>query len=775
MQQRPQEKFGRVEDGRLIQGRGRFTDDNRRPNQFFAAFLRSPLAHARITAIDGEAARAAPGVLDILTARDLTSLGVGNISLPRPMVGRGGAKLVIPYWPALAAERVMMVGQPVALVVADTRDRALDAAELVEVEYEELPAVTHAEAALEPGAPQLWLEAPGNVALDWPGPIPSEENDAEVAEILARAPHCVRVRAVNQRIYGVPLEPRAVMAEFDQASGRYTLHCGSQGVVPLRDQLASALGIEARALRVITEDVGGAFGLKTTLYPEYPVLLAAARKLGRPVHWTATRSEAFLGDVHGRDHVSEAELALDDNGTFLALRVRSVSNMGAFLSLNGPFIATANFARCFPTVYRIPKIAISQHCVFTNTMPTGPYRGAGRPEANYLMERLVEAAARQTGIDAVELRRRNLVPPEAMPYATPVGTTIDSGEFAAILEQALVLAQHDSFEERRGTAAKAGKLRGIGISCFLEHAGGVGIESADISFPEAEKVALSLGVQSTGQAHATVFRDLLADQLEIQPKAIAVQQGDSDLELKGAPSVASRSAMTVSAAMAKAADELLAKGKRLAAQVLEADAGDIVYQGGAFEVAGTDRRIPLFVLAASAAAMKARGEIEDSLDTRVTADTPQSFPNGCHIAEVEIDPETGHLDLVNYVAVDDCGTVLNHTIVEGQVIGSLAQGLGQALMEQIVYDEESGQLLTGTFNDYAMPLAEQMPPVIAEEHPVPCRTNPLGVKGVGEAGTTAAIAAIMNAIADAIPEGHGVALDMPATPEKIWKACRGGI
>lgn len=765
-------KAGRVEDERLIQGRGRYSDDIKRPGQLFAAFVRSPHAHAGIRHIDLAAARAAPGVVDVLTIGDIEGVGVGNISIPRPMEGRRGANLVVPYWPALARDRVMMVGQPIALVVAETRDLALDAAELVAVDYEELPPVTDAEAALDPGAPQLWPEAPGNIALDWPGPAPNEANDADVARILSVAPHRVLVRAVNQRIYGVPLEPRAATAEFDPAQGRYTLHCGSQGVVPLRDQLAKILGTPPRSVRVLTDDVGGAFGLKTTPYPEYPALLAAARKLMRPVHWTATRGEAFLGDIHGRDHISTAELALDEHGRFLALSISSVSNMGAFLSLNGPFIATSNFARCLPTVYRIPKIALTQRCVFTNTMPTGPYRGAGRPEANYLMERLVEVAARRTGIDSVELRRRNFTPPEAMPYATAVGTTIDSGDFAAILDQALVLSRRDEFEERRIASAEQGKLRGIGISCFLEHAGGVGFESADISFRQGAKLDLSLGVQSTGQGHATVFRDLLSDQLEIAPEAIEVRQGDSDVELKGAPSVASRSAMTVSAAMAKVVDELVAKGRRLAAGLLEADAGDIAYRSGAFEVVGTDRRIPLFALAETAASMKARGEIEESLDTCATAETAQSFPNGCHLAEVEVDPETGHVEVVNYVAVDDCGTVLNHTIVEGQVIGSLAQGLGQALMERIVYDPESGQLITGTFNDYAMPLAEQMPPVIAEEHPVPCLTNPLGVKGVGEAGTTAAIAAIMNAIADAIPDGRGVDIEMPATAEKIWRACR---
>jgi carbon-monoxide dehydrogenase large subunit len=765
--------LGRVEDLRLIRGEGRFSDDVERPDQLIGVFVRSPHAHANILNVDGAAARAAPGVVGVFTADEMTAAGVTNMSAHLPMQGRGGSTVVVPPRSPLARDRVLYVGDPIVLVVAETQSAADDAAELVDISYEELPSVTDTEAALESDAPQIWPAAAGNLCFDWPGPVLSEENEAGVEAILADAPHRVRVKENNQRIAGAPLEPRGATAEYDAESGRYTFSCGTQGALPLRAPLADVLGIDEKAIRILTDDVGGGFGLKAGIYPEYPPLLVAAKALGRPVHWMATRGESLSSDHHGRDLIATADLAIDAEGRFVALKVDSLSNMGAYLGGNAVFIATTNYARCFPTVYRIPKVAAGMRCVFTNTMSTGPYRGAGRPEANYLMERLVEAAARQTGIDAIELRRRNLLSPDEMPYATPVGLTIDSGEFEAILNQALELAQHSSFEARRDAAAADGKLRGLGVSCFLEHAGAIPTESAEVAFTGPERITLNLGAQSTGQSHATVFRDVLAGQLEIAPDSIVVRQGDSDFELPGFPTVASRGATTVSATTVKVVEELIAKGRKIAAIILEAAEEDIAYAKGAFEIAGTDRRIGLFDLAETAAKKKAAGEIEEGLDTRLTVDTPQTFPNGCHVAEVEIDPDTGHLEIANYVAVDDCGTVLNHMVVAGQVMGGVAQGLGQALLERVVYDRESGQLVTGTFNDYAMPLAEHMPPLQIAEHPVPCTTNPLGVKGVGEAGTTAAIAAIMNAIADAIPESRGVGMQMPATPEKVWRACRG--
>lgn len=763
---------GRVEDWRLVRGEGRYSGDLVRQGQAYAVFVRSPHAHARIVALDVEAAKAAPGVVDVLTAAEMDEAGVASIANHAPIEGRGRRMLVSPPRPPLARDRVLFVGDPVAMVVAETRAAAEDAADLVMVDYEELASVTDTEEALAEDAPALWPEAPRNVAVDWVGP--NAEAEAEVERILAAAPRRVRVKEVNQRIAGVPMEPRGATAEHDPQSGRFTLFVGTQGVVPLRTALAGVMGIEPTALRIVTEDVGGAFGLKSPVYPEYAPLLVAARRLGRPVHWMSTRSEAFQSDNGGRDTVSVAELALDESGLFLALKVTAVANMGGYVSANGAQIAIHNFSRCFPTVYDIPKFSVGVVCVFTNTTQTGPYRGAGRPEANYLMERLVEAAARETGIDPVTLRRMNLIAPAAMPYATPIGTTIDSGEFAAILDETLALAEHGSFPERRQAAAAAGKLRGLGISCFLEHAGGLGLETGEIAFTGPERITFAMGGQSSGQGHATVFRDMLAKELQVPAGTITLRQGDSDLGLECFPTVASRTAMTMSTTTVRLVEALVAKGRALAAGVLEASEGDITYANGAFEVAGTDRRIGLFALAEIAAAKKAADEIAEDLDTRLTTKTPPTYPNGCHVAEVEIDPETGTLTIVRYVGVDDCGTVLDHTLVDGQVVGSLAQGFGQALLERIVYEAGSGQLVTATFNDYAMPRAADMPPVSLAEHPVPATTNPLGVKGVGEAGTTSAIAAVMNAIADAIPGGRGIGLTMPATPEKLWRACNGG-
>jgi carbon-monoxide dehydrogenase large subunit len=525
-------------------------------------------------------------------------------------------------------------------------------------------------------------------------------------------------------------------------------------------------------LRVITEDVGGAFGLKTSAYPEYIALLIATKKIGRPVHWMSGRSEAFLSDNQARDTYSDVELALDEKGKFLALRIRSIGNMGAYLGAIGANIPTISFTRCLPGMYDIKPIDISVKCVYTNTLPTAPYRGAGRPESSYALERVVDEAARITGIDPVKLRRRNLVKKSAMPYKTAVGTTIDSGDFAAVLDKALELADSANFKARRRQAQKRGKYRGIGLCCMLEHSGGSPIESAALAFPGDGTLQFRLNVQNTGQGHATVFSRLIGAELGIPPEKIPHGHGDSSNELPGYASVGSRSGMTVSHSLVKAVGEMLAKGKPIAAGMLEAGEADIAFKDGQFEVIGTDRRVSLFDVAAHAAARKKRGEIAEDLDTKAVTETPQTFPNGVHIAEVEIDPATGEIKIVGYAAVDDCGRALDTMIVEGQLHGAIASGLGQALMESTVYDADSGQLVTGSFMDYAMPRAQDMPPLRDAMHNVPATTNPLGVKGVGEAGTTAALAAVMNAVADAIPNGAGAHLDMPATAPRLWDACR---
>lgn len=762
----------RVEDDALTRGAGRFADDIHLPGEAHACFVRSPHAFARILSVDVEAARSAPGVLAVLTAADMVAAKVSNIARHVPITGRGGAKLVLPPRPPLADGRVMHVGQPVAAVIAESARAAREAAELVSVGYEQLPSVVNVREAVRPGAPQLWLEAPGNIAVDWPGPVPDDANEREVERIIASAPYVARATFVNQRIIVAAMEPRGATASYDAAADLYTLRACSQGAAALRDVMASIMGLGREKIRVVTEDVGGAFGMKSAAYPEYPVLLVAARHLGRPVHWMSDRSEAFVSDSQGRDAVTDGELALDENGRFLALRIRHLANVGGFLAPTGAHLATANFARCFPAMYRIPRVDIGVRCVFTNTVPLGPYRGAGRPEANYVLERLVDEAARLCGKDRAKLRRRNFIPRSAMPYKTPVGTEYDSGEFDAVFDQALALAAYAEFPRRRRESLRRGKYRGIGISCFLEHAGGSPTEGASLAFPGGETIELGFGVQSTGQGHASVFPRVAAQRLGIAPEKIRHRHGDTDLGIKGAPSVASRSAMTAGSAMFHAVDLMLAKGRVVAAKLLDASEQDISYREGFFEVAGTNHRLSLFEAAARAKEMAARGEIAEALDTNASADTPSTFPNGCHIAEVEVDPDTGVVSALNYTAVDDCGNVLDPMIVEGQLHGGVAQGLGQALMEIGYYEPGSGQLVTGSFMDYAMPRAEDMPAIKDAVHCVPATTNPLGVKGVGEAGTTGAIAALMNAIADAIPGDAGAALDMPATHEKVWLVCQ---
>ncbi|MGA7487790.1 MAG: xanthine dehydrogenase family protein molybdopterin-binding subunit [Xanthobacteraceae bacterium] len=761
----------RLEDDALVRGLGRYAADAPITGQAYAYFVRSPHAFADIRAIDTEAAKAVPGVLAVLTSADME--GIGNVSQHPPLAGRGGTKLILPHRPALAETTVRHVGEPVAAVIADTLTAAQDAAELVDVDYaERAPAVELREAVRE-GAPQVWPEAPGNIAVDWPGLAEDPDANAkEVERVIASARHVARVALVHQRILVQSMEPRGATATYDPADDSYYLRCCSQSARALRDGLAPILGVPKERLRVVTEDVGGAFGLKTGPYPEYLAILVAARRLRRPVHWMSNRAEAFLSDNHARDASSDVELALDERGKFLALRVRHLGNMGAYIGAVGANIQTVNLTRCLPGMYDIPLIDMSTRCVFTNTTTTAPYRGAGRPEANFILERVIDEAARVTGIDPVKLRRRNLIKPSAMPYKTAVGTTIDSGEFATVLDKALTLADYDGFKQRRREAAKRRKYRGLGISCMLEHAGGFPLEGTALSFPGGEKLVLGLNVQSTGQSHATVFNPMLAERLGIDARRIEHRHGDSAMEIAGYASVGSRSAMTVSHAMIKTVDALLAKGKAIAAAALEAAESDIEYRSGRFSVVGTDRAISLFDLAGRAKEMKARGEIAEDLDTKTNAETPLTFPNGCHIAEVEIDPSTGALALVGYAAVDDCGRPLNTMVVEGQTHGSIAQGLGQALMENAVFDNSGGQLITGSFMDYAMPRADDMPLFKDAIHAVPATTNPLGVKGAGEAGTTAAIAAVMNAIADAIPGGAGAHLDMPATPEKIWQACR---
>ena len=762
----------RLEDDILVRGHGRFVADVPLPRQAYAYFVRSPHAFARIASIEIEAAAASPGIVGILTGKDLGD--IRSISSHPPLPGRGGKPLIMPHRPALAADRVTHIGECVAMVVAETATAAQDAAELVAVDYEPLTPVMDAGAALAPGAPQVWPEAPGNLAIDWPGFVPDPDANArKVDAVFAGAKFVARIAVMNQRMAMASMEPRGGTAQYLPDGDFFILRVCSQGARVMRDNVAAIMKIPPARLQVLTDDVGGAFGLKTGPYPEYVALLVGAKKFGRPIHWMSGRSEAFLSDNQARDIYSEAELALDDKGRFLALRIRNTCNLGAYIGPVGAAIPSLSFGRCLPGMYDIALIDLSVRCAFTNTVLTAPYRGAGRPEANYVLERLVEEAARVAGIDPVKLRRRNLIRPAAMPYKTAVGTTYDSGDFAPMLERALQLADYKGFKARRRAAKSRGRYRGIGISCMLEHAGGTPTEGALLAFPGDGTLTVNLNVQSTGQGHATVFLPLVAERLGITRDKLTHRHGDSAMEIAGYASVGSRSAMTAGASIVKCIEVMLEKGKRVAAMALEASEGDIGYAGGNFEVVGTDRRLSLFDAAAEAADFKGRGLLEEDLDTKVTTETPLTFPNGVHIAEVEIDPDTGRMQIVNYAAVDDCGVALDQRIVEGQLHGSLAQGLGQALMEQLFYDCDNGQLVTGSFQDYAMPRADDMPLVLRDELlNVPATTNVLGVKGVGEAGTTASIAAVMNAVADAIPGGAGARLDMPVTAARLWQACR---
>ena len=759
---------GRIEDDALLRGQGRFGDDVKPEGALAAYFVRSPHGFANIEHIDVAAARNTPGVVAVLTAADLAVAHYHSISHPHPIPGRGGKVAVSPHRPALADKRVLHIGEPVALVVAVSAQAAQEATEKVAVDYQPLAAVTDARAAIAPGAPQLWPEAPGNIGFDWSAPAdPDGKKQAALDRAFAEAAHVVRVELVNQRLVVASLEPRSATASYDADKKIFTLRCPTQGVANIRGQVADSLNVKPEELHVLTDDVGGAFGMKGAAHPEYVALLHAARVLGRPVHWVSTRSEAFVTDCQGRDSFWAVELALNKRGRFLALRVDGLGNMGAYMTPVAHFIVTTHISGCLPTVYDIAHAQVNARCVFTNTLPTAPYRGAGRPEASYLIERAIDAAAQQTGIDAAELRRRNLIKPEQMPYTTAFGNTYDSGDFPGAFERALSLADYAGFAARKKAAKKAGKLRGIGIGCYLEIAGAFPEEAARISFPGAAAVHVSIGAGASGQGHRSVFGRVAARRLGVAPAAVTVTSGDSARDVPGFGAVASRSAMYVGGAIAVTADKVIEKGKRVAAMLLQAAEGDVVYRDGRFGVKGSAREVSLFEAAERAAELARSGVIPESLDTQAAIKTPPSFPNGCHVAEVEIDPATGATTIVNYVAVGDCGNVLDDVIVEGQIHGGVAQGLGQALTENAIYDG-AGQLVSGSFMDYAMPRADLLPDLKVEHRAVACRTNPLGVKGTGEAGTTAAPPAVINAILAALPKG--AALDMPATPERVWRA-----
>ncbi len=762
----------RREDARLLTGRGTYADDIDLPGQAHAVFVRSPVAHGILRGIDTAAALAAPGVVAVFTAADLAAAGIGPIPY-LPMPGFPMPPPAEAPRPALAADRVRHVGEPIAVVVAETRHQAEDAAELVLAEIEPLPAVTDTAAAVEPGAPLVWDGAAANTGLTW-----RAGDRAATEAAFAAAAHVTRLRIVNNRVIANPIEPRTAIASYDPdgaaGEGAWSLVCASQGVqYMLRVLCQHTFGVPRERMLVFTYDVGGAFGVKEQPYPEDVAILHAARALGRPVKWRGTRAEHLLSDNHGRDAVMDAELALDAEGGFLAVRLSVLDAMGAYYSVHGPYVTIRNTTNGLPLVYRTPAIDVTVRLVLSNTASTGPYRGAGREAAALVMERLVDAAARETGRDPVALRRRNLIPPEAMPYRSPSGRLYDSGDFAAVLDKALALAW-DGFAEREAASRAAGRLRGRGLCCFLECVGGLLYESADIRFPAEGGIDLVVATQSSGQGHETAFPALVAQRLGVPAESIRLRQGDSRDVPRGLASIASRSLIMAGSALAISCDLVLGKARDVAAHRLEVDAADLVFEDGAFRIAGTDRAIGLLEVARWLATGPALPEgLPRSLDSTGDFDAEElNFPNGCHIAEVEIDPETGEARVDRYAAIDDVGVVLNPVIVHGQVQGGIAQGLGQVLAEAIVYDAD-GQLLSGSLMDYALPRAADVPAMAIGLHEVPARSNPLGVKGAGESGVTGSVAAIANALADALWRAGAVPdVAMPATPERLWQALR---
>jgi len=762
----------RSEDGPLLTGRGRFTDDVDLPGQVHAAFARSAAAHGVIRAVDTSRALALPGVLAVLTGLDLAAAGLGAIPPAAFFPGRGGKALASAPIPPLAVDRVRYVGEAVAIAVAETAAQAADAAALVILDLDPLPAAADVDRALAASAHPIWPEAAGNIAFDW------TDGDAITVDAAIRgAVHVARVRLHDTRVAPSALEPRAAIGQWDEATQRYTLTASTQGVAVVRRLLAEGVfKIPPQQLRVITPDVGGGFGMKVQAYPEYAALLFAARRVGRPVKWRATRVESFLADTHGRDGMLEGELALDATGRFLALRARTRVGIGAYVSAFAAVFGTNNTKNCLSSVYRIPAIVIDVTLAFTNAAPLGPYRGAGRPEALYLIERLIDQAAAATGIDRVELRRRNLIPAAAMPYRTPNGPVYDSGEFETIMDQALALADWNGFPQRRAASERAGRLRGIGLGCFLEVAGGILDETVELRFGADGTVALHTGAQPMGQGHLSTFPPLIAARLGIDPSAVRLVQGDSDLVPAGTPSVASRSMMMAGSAASMACDASIEKGRRLAAHVFEAAVPDVEFAAGRFRVKGTDRATGLLDLAARARTLPDLApDLQGGLDSTAKFVSPQmSFPNGCHVTEVEIDPETGAVAVVGYAAVDDVGRIVHEAIVEGQIHGGIAQGLGQVLGEHVVYDEH-GQLLTASFMDYMLPRADDLPALRVGHHGVPCTTNPLGVKGAGESGVAGALPSAVNAVLDALARRGVRELDMPMSPSRVWAALHASV
>ena len=765
-------KFGlaqpvrRVEDPRLLKGAGRYTDDIVLPGMLFGIVLRSPHAAAKITRLDTGAAAALPGVAGVYTAADLKADGLGPLPCAALVQNRDGSPQAAPPHPTLAEGVVRHVGDPVAFIVAESIKQARDAAEAIDVDYDILPSITDLHTAMDKGAVQVWPDVPHNLAFDW------EIGDKAATEAaFAKAAHVTKLTIVNNRIVVNSMEARAALADFDPQTGRWTLYANTQGGWLVKNLIGPLFGTDPEKFRVITPDVGGGFGMKLFLYAEHVLTCFAARKLGRPVKWAAERGEAFLCDTQGRDNITMGELAIDGGGKFVALRTRNISGMGAYLSTFAPYIPTYAGTGVLSSVYGFKAIYANVLGVFTNTVPVDAYRGAGRPESNYLVERLVDAAARELGIDRVELRRRNMVLPDAMPHSTPVGKSYDSGDFRVVLDAAIKTMDYAGFPARKAAAVARGKRRGLGLAYYLEATGGDPTERAEIRFADDGFVDVYVGTQSTGQGHETAYVQLTANNLGIDGDLIRIRQGDTDTIPVGGGTGGARSLYSEGQAILKTSESVIAKGKQAASEDLEAAVADIVFADGRFTIAGTDRGIDIVALAGVQRKKAAAGQPATLLDAaEIAAIDAHTFPNGCHVAEVEIDPETGVVELVRYSVSDDVGKAINPLIVRGQVAGGVAQGFGQAVLEHTVYDPDSGQLLSGSFMDYALPRANEFPDIEVELLEVPCRSNPLGVKGAGEAGAVGSPPAVINAIIDALSADGVTHIDMPATPERVWRA-----
>jgi carbon-monoxide dehydrogenase large subunit len=754
----------RKEDDTLVRGKGRYTDDMNLPGQAYAVIVRSTHAHGVLKKVDTAEAKAMPGVLGIWTGEDMVAAGYGNFVSRMPLKSKDGSPLLQSNKPILAVGKVRFVGDPIAVVVAETLAQAKDAAEAVELDIDPLPAVTRPADAIKPGAPQLYESVPNNMVLDY-----HYGDTARVDAAFASAAHTVKLDLDNTRVAVVAMEPRSGIGDYDKARDFYTLHVPTQGVAGNRVLLATLLKVRAEQIRILTGNVGGSFGMKSVNYPEYTCILHASKLLGRPVKWTDERSGSFLSDSHGRASQVTAELALDKEGNFLAVRVKGFGNVGGYLSGVMPSPLSLGIAKNIASVYKTPQLEVNIKCVLTNTTVMGAYRGAGRPEANYFMERLIERAADEMGIDRIQLRRKNLVKSAQMPYMASSGLQYDSGDFPGVMANALKAADYAGFARRKKDSRKQGKLRGIAVGAYLEVTAPPNKELGKIVFDKDGGVTLITGTLDYGQGHATPYSQVLADRLGVPFDSIRLVQGDSDIVRAGNGTGGSRSITASGQAIVEASALVIEKGKEAAAHVLEASSADIEFAGGRFTIAGTDRGINILDLAKQLQEGKSNGG-PASLDVdHLTGDVQATYPNGCHVAEVEVDPDTGTIAIVKYTGVNDFGVVVNPLMVAGQVHGGVAQGIGQALMECVSYDD-SGQPITGSFMDYAMPRASDIPDFVLDSHPSPATTNPLGTKGCGEAGCAGSLSTVVNAVMDALADQGVKHLNMPLTPERVWQA-----